>query len=125
MRSGLRPAASARVRSYYNNARPHRALGRRTPAQAYAARPKAQPRLPKIDTAHWRTRRDTIDKSGTVTLRHNSRLHHIGVGRPHVGTKVLILAHDRNIRIIDRNTGELLRDLVLDPTKDYQSRPTT
>ena len=111
-------------RDYYNNIRPHRALGRRTPAQAYAARPKAGPRLPKIDTAHWRTRHDTIDKSGTVTLRHNSRLHHIGVGRPHAGTKVLILARDRDIRIIDRDTGELLRDLVLNPAKDYQSRPT-
>ena len=112
-------------RDYYNNVRPHRALDRRTPAQAYAARPKAQPRLPKIDTVHWRTRRDTIDKSGTVTLRHNSRLHHISVGRPHAGTKVLILAHDRDIRIIDRDTGELLRDLVLDPAKDYQRRPQT
>lgn len=112
-------------RDYYNNVRPHRALGRRTPAQAYAARPKATPALPKIDTAHWRTRQDTIDKSGTVTLRHNSRLHHIGVGRPHAGTRVLILAHDRDLKIINRDTGELLRELVLDPTKDYQSRATT
>lgn len=112
-------------RDYYNNDRPHRALGRRTPAQAYAARPKAQPHLPGIDTTHWRTRRDTIDESGTVTLRHNSRLHHIGLGRALAATKILVLVHDLDIRIIDRDTGELLRDLVLDPTKDYQPRPRT
>ena len=32
-----------RFRRYYNTIRPHRALGRRTPAEAYAARPKAAP----------------------------------------------------------------------------------
>jgi transposase InsO family protein len=110
---------------YYNNVRPHRALGRRTPAQAYAARPKAQPRQPIIDTSHWRTRQDKIDKSGTVTLRHNSRLHHIGVGRAHAGTQVLVLAKDLTVQIIARDTGELLRDLILDPTKDYQNRSAT
>ena len=32
--------------AYYNEIRPHRALGRRTPAQAFTARPKARPMLP-------------------------------------------------------------------------------
>jgi transposase InsO family protein len=110
-------------RAYYNNVRPHRALGRHTPAQAYNGRPKASPAAPGIDTSHWRTRQDRIDKSGIVTLRHNSRLHHIGVGRGHAGTKVLILAKDRDIRIITDH-GELLRELVLDPAKDYQKQAT-
>jgi transposase InsO family protein len=35
-----------RFRSYYNTVRPHRAIGRRTPAEAFAARPKAAPALP-------------------------------------------------------------------------------
>jgi hypothetical protein len=35
-----------RLCRYYNTVRPHRALGRRTPAQAYAARPKAVPSGP-------------------------------------------------------------------------------
>jgi hypothetical protein len=43
------------------------------------------------------------------------RLHHIGVGRTHSRTRVLILVHDLNIRIIKATTGELLRDLILDP----------
>jgi hypothetical protein len=95
-------------RDYYNQVRPHRALGRRTPAQAYTAPPKASPTGLKIDTSHWRTRQDKIDKSGIVTLRHNSRLHHLGVGRRHAGTHVLILAKDHHVRVIARDTGELL-----------------
>jgi transposase InsO family protein len=107
---------------YYNTVRPHRALHRRTPAQAYDARPKATPTGAIIDTAHWRTRQDKIDDSGVVTLRHNSRLHHIGLGRRHAGTHVLILAKDLNVRVIARTTGQLLRELQLDPTRDYQQQ---
>jgi transposase InsO family protein len=106
---------------YYNTVRPHRALGRRTPAQAYAARPKAIPTGVKIP-AHYRVRNDTIDSGGTVTLRHNSRLHHIGVGAGRRGTPVTLLVDDLHIRIIGRDTGELIRELILDPTRDYQPR---
>jgi hypothetical protein len=94
--------------------RPHRALDRRTPWQAYTARPKATATGPYIDP-HCRVRRDRVDQAGTVTLRHNSRLHHIGVGRQHAGTRVTLLIHDLHIRVIDRHTGEILRELTLDP----------
>ena len=56
------------------------------------------------------------------TLRHNSRLHHIGVGRRHAGTNILILAHDLDIRVLTTD-GELIRELVLDPNRDYQPQP--
>ena len=105
---------------YYNTQRPHRAVGRRTPLEAYTARPKATPRGPKIPD-HYRLRRDTIDTSGTVTLRYNSRLHHIGLGRLLAGTRIYVLTDDRHVRIITRD-GKLLRDLTLDPTRDYQPR---
>jgi hypothetical protein len=55
-----------------------------------------------------------------VTLRVHGRLHHIGVGRTLTGTDVLLLVQDLHIRVIHAATGELLRDLVLDPRKDYQ-----
>jgi hypothetical protein len=48
------------------------------------------------------------------------RLHHIGVGRTYTGTRILILVQDLNIKIINAATGELLRQLTLDPTRDYQ-----
>src|SRR4029077_19431450 len=38
-----------RFATYYNNVRPHRGVGRRTPAEVFAAREKAYPRGPKID----------------------------------------------------------------------------
>ena len=110
-----------RFTDYYNTRRPHRALDRRTPAQAYATRPKAVPTGIKIP-AHYRVRNDTIDSGGTVTLRHNSRLHHIGLGAQRRGTRVTLLIDDLHIRIINRDTGELIRELILDPNRDYQPR---
>ena len=108
-----------RFRHYYNTVRPHRALGRRTPEQAYRARPKAVPTGTPLDSGHYRVRHDRIDGSGVVTLRHNSRLHHIGLGRRHAGTRVLVLARDLDVRVLTTD-GQLLRELTLDPTRDYQ-----
>jgi transposase InsO family protein len=106
--------------AYYNHQRPHRSLPHRaTPATAYNARPKAAPGDRAADT-HDRVRTDKIWAVGTVTLRHAGKLHHIGVGRQHAGTEVLILTQDLHIRIIAKATGELLRDLTLDPSRDYQ-----
>jgi hypothetical protein len=61
-----------------------------------------------------------IDHSGVVTLRHHGKLHHIGVGRTYARTHVLLLVQDLHIRVINAATGELLRELTLDPDKDYQ-----
>jgi transposase InsO family protein len=105
----------------YNHDRPHRSLPHRaTPAVAYTARPKAAPGTDRARDTHDRLRHDKIDKAGCVTLRVNGRLHHIGVGRTLTGTDVLLLVQDLHIRVIHAATGELLRDLVLDPRKDYQ-----
>lgn len=107
---------------YYNTVRPHRAIGRRTPAEAFDARPKATPSLASLPVpGRFRLRRDKVDFTGVVTLRHNSRLHHIGIGRRLVGTRVLVLVDDLAIRIISED-GELLRSFRLDPTRDYQAR---
>ncbi len=67
-------------------------------------------------------RRDHIDKTGCVTLRYRTRLFHIGIGRAHAGTRVLLLVNDLDVRVVAEDDGELLRHLTLDPTKDYQSR---
>jgi transposase InsO family protein len=110
-----------RFRRYYNTERPHRALQRRAPAQAYAARPKAVPTGPIIDR-HYRVRADKIDKGGTITLRYNSRMHHIGLGARLAGTPVTVLVDDLHVTVLHRRTGELIRDLTLDPTRDFQPR---
>ena len=69
-----------RFAAYYNTVRPHRALHRCTPAEAFAARERAYPTGPRIDAAGYRIRHDKIDRDGRVTLRHQGRLHHIGIG---------------------------------------------
>jgi transposase InsO family protein len=105
----------------YNHHRPHRSMPHQaTPATAYTARPKADPAT-RTDT-HNRVRTDTIDQFGKLTLRHAGRLHHIGIGRTHAGTRILALVQDLDIRIINAATGELIRQLTLDPTRDYQPR---
>ena len=104
----------------YNQHRPHRSLQHHaTPTVAYTTRPKATPGQRSLDP-HHRVRHDRIDESGVVTLRHNSRLHHIGIGRTHARTHILMLIDDLDIRIINAATGELLRKLTLNPNIDYQ-----
>jgi transposase InsO family protein len=111
-----------RFRRYYNDIRPHRALERRTPAQAFAARTKATPRRPGITVpAQHRVRRDRIDKTGKVTLRYRSQLRHLGIGRRYAGTRVLLLVADRDVRVIN-DDGELLAEFTIDPAKQYQTQ---
>jgi hypothetical protein len=85
------------------------------------ARRKATATGPYIDP-HCRVRHDPVDQAGTVTLRYNSRLHHIGLGRSLAGNPVTLLVDDLRIRVIARHTGELIRELTLDPTRDFQPR---
>ena len=106
---------------YYNTTRPHRALHRHTPREAFNARPKAFPTGYKIPP-HFRVRHDKIDAAGVITIRYNSRLHHIGLTKHLRGTKVIVLINDLDIRVLDRHSGQLIRKLTLDPTRDYQPR---
>jgi transposase InsO family protein len=106
--------------AYYNEVRPHRAIGRQTPAEAFAARVKAEPQGNGCPPPrHYRVRHDKVDSSGTITLRYLSRLHHVGLGRAHRGQRVLVLIADRDVRVLTVE-GEILRQLMLDPSRDYQ-----
>ena len=107
----------------YNDHRPHRSLPHRaTPGALYHSMPKALPAASRDADTHDRIRHDRIDKTGCVTLRVNARLHHIGLGRTHAGTHVILLVQDLEIHVINAVTGELLRELTLDPERDYQPR---
>jgi transposase InsO family protein len=105
----------------YNNDRPHRSLPHRaTPATAFTARPKAGPCADRSTETHYRVLNDRVDALGKLSLRSNGRMHHIGVGAEHARTQVLKLVDGLHIRIINAATGELLRELTLNPTRDYQ-----
>ena len=107
-------------RRYYNAERPHRALHGRTPLVAFSARLKAGPTLER-GRGHFRIRSDRVSKGGNVTVRYLSRLRHIGLGRAHTGERVKLLIADDYVRVI-REDGSLLRELVLDASRDYQPR---
>lgn len=100
--------------------RPHRSLPHRsTPAAGCQARPKAIPGDRTAGT-HDRVRTGRTDPAGKLTLRVSGRLHHIGTGRENARTPVLMLVQDLNARIINAATCELIRELVIDPARDYQ-----
>ncbi len=108
--------------AYYNEVRPHRAIKRKTPLEAFEARIKAHPIGPKIDCEGYRVRRDKVDRSGQVTLRYRGKLRHIKVGRAYTGWRVIMLVAGRDVRILGLD-GSPLRRLRIDPTKDYQRLP--
>ena len=62
---------------------------------------------------HNRVRINRVDNTGLVALRHNGKLLHISVGRPHAGTRVLMLIQDLKVHVINAATGELIYELVL------------
>jgi hypothetical protein len=108
-----------RFKVIYNDERGHSSLAHEaTPSAAYLARPKAMPG-DRASDRHSRVRRDRVDAAGKVTLRINGQLHGIGVGRRHARTHIILLVQDYEVRIVDAATGELLRELTIDPAKRY------
>jgi transposase len=104
---------------YYNATRPPPGAGGRTPLRPTP--PRSRPgRLLGPQSRPTSEPPGQGRRHGTVTLRHDSRLHHIGIGRAHKGWAVKLLVADRDIRALDLHTGELIRRLTLDPNRDYQ-----
>src|ERR1700722_16391180 len=56
--------------TYYNEVRPHRGIGRRTPALVYAEREKAGASPSFVTGGDRRLRFDRVDRGGRATLRH-------------------------------------------------------
>ena len=106
-----------RFREHYNEHRPHRARDRTTPGTAYRTTPKAAPASPR--EGHYRLRYDRVDNDGHVSIRHAGRMHHLGIGRTHTGKRILALADPTTITVIHLNTGEILSQHHIDPTRGY------
>ena len=105
----------------YNHRRPHRSLPHRaTPASLFNTMLKALPGNSRDTDTHARVRHDRIDDSGCVTLRVNGRMHHIGLGRTLARTHLILLVQDLDVRIANAITGELIRELTINPDRDYQ-----
>jgi hypothetical protein len=72
---------------------------------------------------HYRVRHDVVDRDGKVTLRHKSKLLHIGIGRQHARERVTLLVAGLDMRVLG-DEGELIRQLTIDPTRNYQAPET-
>jgi transposase InsO family protein len=105
-------------RTVYNEQRPHRAIGRRTPAAVYAARPKAHP-AGRGAPGHFRLRYDTADKKGAISLRRAGRMHHLRVGALHAGRRVLAIVEEQEVTVVALDTGEILSVHRIEPDKGY------
>jgi transposase InsO family protein len=106
-------------REHYNEQRPHRALHRRTPGDAYRHTPKAAPATNGHPQRHYRLRYDRLDPKGKMTLRRAGRMHHLGIGTTHARKRVLALADEHHITIIELHTGEVLSTHLIQPDKTY------
>src|SRR5436190_8989363 len=104
--------------AHYNEQRPHRALDRRTPGDAYRATPKAAPAGARAQ-AHYRLRYDRLDTKGKMTLRRAGRMHRLGAGTTNARKRVLALADDHQVLITDLATGEVLSVHLIEPQKSY------
>jgi transposase InsO family protein len=115
------PALQAQLdafRDLYNERRPHRAAGRRTPAAAYAALSKAHP-AGRGSPGHFRLRYDTTDSKGALTMRRGGRMHHLKVGAAHARTRVLAIADEQEVTVVALDTGEILSAHRIEPDKGY------
>ncbi len=100
----------------YNHRRPHRSLAAPDhPSRGLQRHAQSPPGTPR--PRHPRpVRHDRVNKAGSVTLRV------AGPAAPHrdrttyEGTCVILLVQDLNIRVVNAITGELLRELTVDPS---------
>jgi transposase InsO family protein len=108
------------VVAYYNDVRPHRAIGRRTPSVAYNARAKAKPHT-LIYEPHWRIREDVVDVRGHVTLRYLGRLRHLNVGWKYRGARIRLYVLDDVVTFATED-GQFIGETRMDPNRDYQPK---
>ena len=109
-----------RFRDYYNHQRPHRELGRNTPAYTYpyTSLPKAAPNGDHRP-GHYRLRHDRLDKDGKMSFRRAGRMHHLGTGATHARKRVLAIADDTTVTVIELETAEILSTHQIEPDKSY------
>lgn len=99
--------------AYYNYHRPHRAIGRRTPAECWAATPPAI-NLGVALPGPARATTVTVGDNGTLSLGR----YKIPVGSRWHGQRAVVHHDDTHVAVfIDH---QLVRALTLDPTRTYQ-----
>jgi hypothetical protein len=102
----------------YNQERPHKALGLKTPDFAYNATVKAV--APKSSLGgHYRVRLDHVDRFGKLSLRRAGQMHHLGVGIEYARKPVMIVVDELEVLVAERLTGEIISKHRIRPDKNY------
>ena len=86
---------------------------------AYAATAKARLDMTIGDSGHCRLRYDRTDSHGKISFRRAGRMHHLGVGASNAHRRVLAIADQATVTVIDLTTGEILSTHTIDPDRDY------
>jgi transposase InsO family protein len=113
--AGLQAQLDA-FRTAYNEQRPHRAVGRSTPGEAYRATPRAVAAGSRAG-GHFRLRYDITDSRGAMTLRRAGRLYHLKIGAAHARTRVLAIVDEREVTVVALDTGEVLSSHLIEPDR--------
>jgi hypothetical protein len=115
--AGLQAQLDA-FRLAYNEQRPHRAIGRATPGEAYRATPRALP-SGSGGRGHFRLRYDVTDSKGAITLRRAGRLHHLNLGAAFARRRVLAIVDEQEVTVVALDTGAILSTHLIEPDRRY------
>jgi transposase InsO family protein len=102
-------------RELYNTIRPHQSLNGRTPAQAAANAPIAEPG-PVANAPHPRITQHLVNAHGDI----GSQTWALSAGRALKGQRVTVIRDGDHLTVL--HGRKLIRELNLDPTRRYQKR---
>jgi transposase InsO family protein len=103
-------------REIYNQQRPHRGIGRRIPAEVWSAQPPATPATP-VEVPATIVTSCTVKTNGQIWA--GNRIC-IGVGSKWAGHPVTVIRRGLIATVISADTGEIIRELTIDPNRIYQ-----
>lgn len=103
-------------RAIYNHHRPHRGIGRRHPADVWAAQPPATPAAP-LPAGPARILTARVLNDGVVWIDAGYR---VNVGTAWANHHVTVIRRGLDTTVIDATTGEIIRHLTIDPNRRYQ-----
>ncbi len=70
-------------------------------------------------SGHYRLRYDRVSTDGKVSIRRAGRMHHLGLGVINARKRVLAIADEATITVIELHTGEILSTHHIDPNRSY------
>jgi transposase InsO family protein len=103
-------------RYIYNHHRPHRGAGRRQPADVWTAQTPASPPAP-LPEGPARVLTTHVYGDGTIWIDAGYR---VNLGVTWADHHVTIIRRGLDATVIDATTGEIIRELTIDPSRPYQ-----